>query len=91
LHAAALTRHDDAVKRRLRIPAAIAFAIGTAGTAIAIAGAATSCDGKGSMPVDAQEGCMLYCIPDGTDAGVCPSPIQCSDAGACPAGCTPVG
>jgi hypothetical protein len=34
----------------------------------------------------------FYCIPDGTDAGVCPQPSVCIVAGdQCPAGCTPVG
>jgi hypothetical protein len=79
------------VRARLRVPAAIAFAITSAASAVAIAGVVTSCDGKGDPPDDAPAGCMLYCFPDGTDAGVCPSPIQCADAGACPAGCTPVG
>jgi hypothetical protein len=33
-----------------------------------------------------------FCVPDGTDAGVCPEPPLCvEDVGECPAGCTPVG
>jgi hypothetical protein len=37
-------------------------------------------------------GSKRYCIPDGTDAGVCPEPTICIiDGENCPAGCTPVG
>jgi hypothetical protein len=33
-----------------------------------------------------------YCVPDGTDAGVCPQPsIFIVSGQSCPAGCTPVG
>lgn len=53
----------------------------------------TCVDSQGRCPT----GCIaasakFYCVPDGTDAGVCPSPSVCIVAGeACPAGCTPVG
>ncbi len=78
------------MKQRLRVPAVLAFAIGGS-VAIAASLGTTSCD-SGDPPQDAQIGCMLFCIPDGTDAGVCPSPSQCADAGpSCPAGCQPVG
>ena len=50
-------------------------------------------DSSGRCPT----GCIAasekrYCVPDGTDAGVCPQPSICIVAGqSCPAGCTPVG
>jgi hypothetical protein len=86
------------VKRALRIPCAIAFTVvtGTAGVT-ALVGAC----GGGESPTDGQVsdgvmfpdgGCALFCIPDGTDAGVCPDPVECADEmGNCPAGCRPVG
>jgi hypothetical protein len=76
------------MRQRLRIPMALAFAI-TGTAAVGAAVGAVSCDST-QPPRDSQVGCTLYCIPDGTDAGVCPEPATCSDAGACPAGCTPV-
>ena len=37
-------------------------------------------------------GSKRYCLPDGTDAGMCPQPAICVvDGQSCPAGCTPVG
>lgn len=53
----------------------------------------TCVDDSGACPA----GCIpasakFYCVPDGTDAGLCPSPAVCIVAGeSCPAGCTPVG
>ena len=53
----------------------------------------TCVDSNGNCPT----GCVaehqkLFCVPDGTDAGVCPNPAPCILAGmSCPAGCTPVG
>lgn len=88
------------MKRVLRVPAAIAFTLvaGTTGAAIT---ALPAC-GHGESPTDGQladgipvpddGSCSLFCIPDGTDAGVCPNPAPCADEmGNCPAGCTPVG
>ncbi len=50
-------------------------------------------DGSGACPAHCvAEHSKFFCIPDGTDAGVCPSPAPCILAGeTCPAGCTPVG
>ena len=76
--------------KRLRIPVALAFAIAGSTAIVGGLAATTSCDSNGDPP-DAQAGCMLYCVSDGTDAGVCPSPPGCADAGICPAGCQPIG
>jgi hypothetical protein len=64
---------------RLRIPAALAFAI-------------LGCNGKSPVadaPIDGDGTCQVFCYPNGTDAGVCPSnPYQCVSANRmCPAGC----
>jgi len=50
-------------------------------------------DSSGGCPVGCvPAGSKRYCVPDGTDAGVCPQPSICIFAGeTCPAGCTPVG
>jgi len=50
-------------------------------------------DDQGMCPNGCRpEPIKYYCIPDGTDAGVCPEPAQCILEGdMCPAGCTPVG
>jgi hypothetical protein len=76
----------------LRIPTVLAVTLlASAGVAIPLA-----C-GHGHAPADApmaSDGeCPAFCIPDGTDAGVCPTdPVQCIDpSGNCPAGCRPVG
>jgi hypothetical protein len=77
---------------KLRIPTVLAVTLLSGGVAAAV----VACEG-GSSPADAPPmsdgGCALYCIPDGTDAGVCPeNPLQCATPeGNCPAGCTPVG
>lgn len=80
------------MRKRLRVPLTLAFAI--TGTTAAVSAAAgllvTSCDAT-EPPKDGSVSCMLFCIPDGTDAGVCPEPAPCADAGNCPSGCTPVG
>jgi len=77
------------MRKRLRVPLTLAVALsGTAAVVTAVG--AISCDAT-EPPKDAQTSCMLFCIPDGTDAGVCPEPAVCADAGACPSGCTPVG
>ena len=79
--------------KRLRLPAVLAVSI--AGSVTAALGLVASCESS-NPPKDAAMGsCELYCIPNGTDAGVCPSPAQCADAGTtgpiCPAGCEPIG
>jgi hypothetical protein len=53
----------------------------------------TCVDSDGKCPAGCIAGSQKrYCVPDGTDAGVCPQPSVCVIAGeACPAGCTPVG
>lgn len=75
------------MKKALKVPATLAFVV--VGGAAIVAPLMTSCGGE-SPPIDAANTCELFCIPDGTDAGtgMCDS---CADAGACPAGCTPVG
>jgi len=82
-------------KRVLRIPAAIAFTVvaGTAGvtTAITACGHGESPPNDGAISDGTTDGsqCELFCIPDGTDAGVCNT---CADTmGNCPVGCRPVG
>jgi hypothetical protein len=82
--------------KRLRIPQVLAFTVLAASS---IAGIAIACGGGQSPPTEAgpvidviESTCDAFCIPDGTDAGVCPEPAFCADgAGNCPAGCTPVG
>jgi hypothetical protein len=67
--------HAGRVKR-LRVPAVLAFAL-------------VGCGGD-KPPADANTACSVLCIPDGTDAGVCPSsPYACVSAQehTCPAGC----
>ena len=83
--------------RRLRIPTVLAVTLLASGTiaavAVACGGGQTPPDEGGGPVTDVIEGtCDAFCIPDGTDAGVCPEPAFCADgAGNCPAGCTPVG
>ncbi len=81
--------YHRAMKRRLKVPTAIAFTVVLSGAAVVgIAGLA------GVTGCSDDEGCeRAACIEDGTDAGVCPSdPVVCADdTGACPAGCRPIG
>ena len=83
--------------KRLRIPVALGFAVIGATSLTTVIG---SCHGSDPvrdahvfMDADGDaHGCELFCIPNGTDAGVCPEPAQCVDAGSvCPPGCQPVG
>lgn len=73
--------HGYVRRVKLRIPAALVFTLagcGGGGKTVADAGI----DGDGT--------CKVACIPDGTDAGVCPMPYECVSATTphvCPAGC----
>ena len=86
--------HYDGSVKRLRIPIALGFAVVGAAAGVAAIGCKSS-----QPPVDAHvvvdaHGpdalCMTFCIPNGTDAGVCPQPAVCVDSqGNCPPGCEP--
>jgi hypothetical protein len=77
---------------KLRIPAAVTFAV-LGGVAAIGLGSAVSC-GDDQGPIDGPpvaDYCTTYCIPDppGPDAAICP---PCADAlMQCPSGCRPVG
>jgi hypothetical protein len=65
--------------KRLRVPAALV---------VSVLGA---CGDDSSGGKDAGTGeCQVKCFPDGTDAGVCPSPefVCVSEERTCPAGCS---
>src|SRR5262245_20742300 len=68
--------------RPLRIPAALAFALLGCDDARPVADA-----GVADTGVDGT--CAVFCLPDGTDVGVCPSnSFQCVAADhTCPGGC----
>lgn len=69
-------------------------------TLVCVVIAASGCDSKKPVPVaDAKladatgndsNSCELFCIPSPVDGGVA-CMTGCADAGACPAGCEPVG
>ena len=84
----AFRAYDGRMRKRLVVPAAL-----TAITITALAASHGGCGGDDARK-DASTECTVYCVQGDGDAGTCPHPdggfAFCSDAGGCPAGCTPV-
>lgn len=81
----------------MRVPTTLRWVL--VGTATFV-GAVVACGGDGSPadappPIDMAEPLpIVCCVPDGTDAGVCPEPPICNDIlmpPTCPPGCKSVG
>jgi hypothetical protein len=77
------------MRKRLVVPAALTVTI------TAFVASHSACGGDDSPSrKDASTECTVYCVQGDGDAGTCPHPdggfAFCSDAGGCPAGCTPV-
>src|SRR5688500_2237099 len=72
---------------KLRIPAALAFTLIGCGEPKKPVIDAKVADAR----VDGSGPCSVVCFADGTDAGVCPDPPQCTtpsgEYGECPPGC----
>jgi hypothetical protein len=72
-------RYLSVMRQKLRIPTVLAVAF-------------LGCGGgksPGDAPIVGDGACQVLCIPDGTDAGVCPDPFVCVSAAnhTCPGGC----
>jgi len=76
--------------RRLRVPTVLAIAVlGCNGEKPRTDAGTTISDGRvPDSAVFADGNCGAVCFPDGSDAGVCPDPVECvRDDRTCPAGC----
>ena len=80
--------YDGDMRKRLVVPAALTVTI------TALAASHSGCGDDSPSRKDASTECTVYCVQGEPDAGTCPHPdggfAFCSDAGGCPAGCTPV-
>jgi hypothetical protein len=77
------------MKKRLRVPTALAVVVLGGGTAGGLVSSISCHDEHAQPPPTDAASCAQYCIPHTFDAGIVCN--TCADAGHCPSGCDPIG